>query len=127
MTTVLDSWAVLRYLEGAEPAATEVDALLRIERPAISWINLGEVFSVLRRRYGEEAALATLRDLRGVVEAELPTQNLVLDAARIKADHALAYADAFAAATARSLDGRVWTGDLELLVDGAPWMWRDLR
>ena len=39
MTVVLDSWAVLRYLEGTEPAAEAVGSLLRDRRPLMSWIN----------------------------------------------------------------------------------------
>lgn len=42
MTVVLDSWAVLRYLEDGGSAADDVAQLLATERPLISWINLGE-------------------------------------------------------------------------------------
>lgn len=127
MNAVLDSWAVLRYLEGAEPAYSQISTLLDAERPVMSWINLGEVFYVLHRRAGEAEANGAVRDLRTVVEAELPTGDRVMAAARIKATHALSYADAFAAATARAHDVPVWTGDPELLVVGAPWRWHDLR
>jgi predicted nucleic acid-binding protein len=127
VTTVLDSWAVLRYLEGDGPAADAVDALLRAERPIISWINLGEVFYVVRRAAGEDAAGSTVRDLREVAIAELPDDQRVLQAGRIKSEFPLAFADAFAAATAQAHHGELWTGDPELLLDGAPWTWRDLR
>lgn len=56
MTVVLDSWAVLRYLEDSEPAAQAVGELLEGERPLMSWINLGEVHSVLLRLHGEDDA-----------------------------------------------------------------------
>ena len=127
MTVVLDSWAVLRYLEDRDPAAGLVAELLERERPVISWINLGEVFYVVRRFAGDEAATSTLRELRGVLTADLPDERRVIDAARIKGDFPLAYADAFAAATARHHDAELWTGDPELLVANAPWRWRDLR
>lgn len=91
MTVALDSWAVLRYLEDASPAAEAV------------------------------------RDLRDVIDARLPDERLVIDAARIRADHPLAYADAFAAALAVAGDATLWTGDPELLVTGSSWRWRDLR
>ena len=39
----------------------------------------------------------------------------------------MAYADAFAAATAIAHNASLWTGDPELLIVGAPWTWRDLR
>lgn len=127
MTAVLDSWAVLRYLEGAEPAAGEVDALLANTTPLMSWINLGEVFYVLRRLHGEDAAKTTVRDLRRVLDARLPDEEIVLTAARLKADWPMAYADAFAAALAMACDREVWTGDPELIVEGSPWRWMDLR
>ena len=127
MTTVLDSWTVLGYLDDLDPVAAELAGLLEAERPLMSWINLGEVFYVVRRRHGEGAAVETIRDLREVVRAELPSTDLVLHAARIKSDHPLAYADAFAAATAVAHQATLWTGHPELLLDGAQWRWRDVR
>jgi len=127
VSVVLDSWAVLRYLEGAEPAAGAVANLLDQERPTISWVNLGEVFYVVQRLHGEDEAITTVRDLREVTTPELPTADRVLEAARIKATHRMAYADAFAAATAVGRDATLWSGDPELLIQPAPWRWRDLR
>jgi len=127
VTVVLDSWAVLRYLEDASPAAEAVSDLLGREKPLMSWINLGEVHYVLRRLHGEAAATETVRDLRDVIDARLPDESLVVDAAHIKADHPMAYADAFAAALTVAFDASLWTGDPELLVDGSSWRWRDLR
>ena len=127
MTVVLDSWAVLRYLEDEGPAAIAVADLLDSDRPLMSWINLGEVHYVLRRAHGEDDAAQTVRDLREVIDARLPDERIVLDAARIKADQPMSYADAFAAALAVSQGAELWTGDPELLVDDAAWRWRDLR
>lgn len=127
MTVVLDSWAVLRFLEDADPAAAAVGALLDDEMPLMSWINLGEVHYVLRCLTGEARAADAVRDLRAVLDVRLPDETLVLHAARIKADHPMAYADAFAAALAEAQRATLWTGDPELLVSGAPWRWRDLR
>jgi predicted nucleic acid-binding protein len=127
MTIVLDSWAILRYLEDDRPAADEVATLLAGERPVASWINLGEVFYVVRRVHGERAASDVLRDLRAVIDPDLPTAGRVVEAARIKADHPLAYAHAFAAATAIALHAELWTGDPDLLIAGSSWRWRDLR
>ncbi len=127
MTVVLDSWALLRYLEDSEPTAHTVAALLDEETPLMSWINLGEVFYVLRRLHGEDEATETVRDLRDVIDGRLPDERLVLAAARIKSDHPMAYADAFAAALTVAQGATLWTGDPELLVSGAAWRWRDLR
>lgn len=127
MTVVLDSWAVLRYLEDTGDAAADVAELLGRDRPLMSWINLGEVHYVLRRLHGEDDALETVRDLRDVVDARLPDERLVLDAARIKADRPMSFPDAFAAALAIAQGAVLWTGDPELLLNGAPWRWKDLR
>ncbi len=127
MTVVLDSWAVLRYLENAAPTAELVADLLDRERPLMSWINLGEVHYVVRRSHGEDSAIETVRDLRDVIDVRLPDERLVLDAARIKADHRMAYADALGAALAMAERATLWTGDPELLVEGSPWVWRDVR
>ncbi len=127
MTTVLDSWAVLRFLEDANPAADAVAQLIEAGKPLMSWINLGEVHYVLRRLHGEDAATETVRDLRDVIDAKLPDQRLVIDAARIKADHPMAYADACAAALTIDQDATLWTGDPVLLLEDSAWRWRDLR
>ena len=127
MTVVLDSWAVIRNLENTNPSAELISDLLAREKPLMSWINLGEVHYVLRRLHSEDAAQETVRDLRDVIDARLPDERLVIDAARIKADHPMAYADAFAAALTVASSATLWTGDPELLVDGSTWQWRDLR
>jgi predicted nucleic acid-binding protein len=127
VTVVLDSWAVLRYLDDDRGAAEAVARLLEAQRPIMSWINLGETFYVIRRSAGEKAASSTVRDLRDVLDAELPDDQRVLQAGRIKSEFPMAYADAFAAATAQHHDAELWTGDPELLVEGAPWSWHDLR
>lgn len=127
MRAVLDSWAILRYLEDQEPAASAVAGLLGEQKPLVSWINMGEVFYIIRRRAGEKDALATVRDIHEIVVAEVPSSDRIMEAARIKADHPMAYADAFAAATAVSHEATLWTGDPELLLRGAKWAWRDLR
>jgi len=128
VTVVLDSWAVLRLLEGTEPAASRVQAELQGDnRPVMSWINLGEVFSVVRRLHGHEAAESVVRDLRPQLDLDLPDATRVLEAATIKADHACGYADAFAAATALAHQAPLLTGDPELLLPSAPWAHEDLR
>ncbi|MHB1854311.1 MAG: PIN domain-containing protein [Acidimicrobiales bacterium] len=126
MSVCLDSWAVLRWLEGAEPAAGRVEEALA-ERPVMSWINLGEVYCVLRRAVGADQAAEVVRDLRRRVEVELPDEVRVLEEAAIKADHRLAYADAFALATAMAHGARLYTGDPELVDGPEDWPIEDLR
>ena len=127
MTIALDSWAVLRLLEGSEPAATRVQDLLDDEQPVMSWINLGEVFYIVSRTQGSAEAEDVIRDLRPHLRLDLPTEQRALEAARIKAEYPMAYADAFAAAAALAHDATLWTGDPELLLEEAPWNYEDLR
>jgi predicted nucleic acid-binding protein len=127
LTDCLDSWAILRWLEGEEPAASRVEQSLET-RPVMSWINLGEVFYVVHRATAAERARAVVGDLRHRLRLDLPTEARVLEAASIKAKHALAYADAFAIATAMAHDASLLTGDAEILDAGErTWQVVDLR
>ena len=122
----LDSWAVLRWREGAEPAASRVEAVLP-DRPVMSWLNVGEVAYVIARLEGPEVAHQVVRDLEALLELDHATPTRVLQAASIKATHPMAIADAFAAATALAHDAVLLTGDPELLDAGGPWQQEDLR
>jgi ribonuclease VapC len=115
---VLDSWAVLAFLQD-EPAAAQVEAVLAESqesvRPAlISTVNLGEVWYQMARRTSEARADKTVAELRKaglqVVEADW---ELVRLAAGFKAKYRLAYADCFAAALAKREGAEVLTGDPE--------------
>lgn len=127
MTVCLDSWAVLAWLDGDEPAADAVQQVFDGERPWISWINLGEVAYRLERRHGRAEAAATLARLRAVLALDAVTPERVLAAARVKAVHPIAFADCFAAATASARDATLHTGDPELLERDVGCRTRDLR
>lgn len=129
---ILDSWAVLHLLESGRRAA-DVDAAIASGGAAMSWINLGEVEYVLRRRQGAAAADAVVTDVRAKIDVKLPDMALIRSAAKIKTCVAMSYADAFAAATAARFRAPVLTGDPELLVVPDPalglpqWSFTDLR
>lgn len=127
VTEALDSWAVLRLLEGTEPAASRIQGLLEQRRPVMSWINLGEVYHVLRRDQSVAEADEALRDLRPRLSLDLPSERRVIEAASLKANHRFVYADAFAAATAIAHDATLLTGDPELLGEDTLWRAEDLR
>lgn len=127
MTVVLDSWAILSWLDGEEPALSAVNAVIE-RRPTVSWINLVEVACRLEREHGERVAEETVSDLRRVIDADLPGTGRMLAAARIKAKHPIALGDCFALATAQSLGAELWTGDPEILELADPGCsLRDLR
>lgn len=127
MTSCLDSWAILRWLEGREPAHARVEEVLLVERPIVSWINLGEVYYVSWRAGGEDVARSVVDDLRRITAPDEPTPERVLQAAGIKAVHPMAYADAFAVATARAHGASLLTGDPEILDIETDWDLEDLR
>jgi predicted nucleic acid-binding protein len=115
---VLDSFAVLAYLEG-EAGMSRVRSVLEGAEAKrhivyLSLINLGEVLYITERERGLVAARRAL----GAVE-QLPLEIVgvsratVLAAAHIKARFPIAYADAFAVVTARDRAALVLTGDRE--------------
>jgi len=113
-TYCLDSWAVLRFLEGSSPAARRVRQVMRLGRPIMSWINLGEVYYTVHRATGGAEADATLALLRPMLALDPVTPERVLAAARVKAMHPLAYGDAFAVATTAAHGAVLLTADPEL-------------
>ena len=127
MTVVLDTWPVMQFMQGRASLAQQLSELLEDGEAVMSWINVGEVYYSIRRRWGPQLADELLPRLLANVAAETPTSLRVVEAARLKSEYRMSYADAFAAATAMAHDAELWTGDPELLVPDAPWRWRDLR
>lgn len=115
MSDCLDSWAVLAWLDGEEPAAEIVQRSLDQGRPAMSWINLVEVEYRVRRQHGPSEAGRTLSGLRELVREELPGVSRMRSVAALKADHSIALADCFAIATAAANGATLITGDPEIV------------
>jgi len=118
---VADSWAILAYFQ-REGAAWEIVRrhLRRVRsgslRMLMNVVNLGEVFYRTAQLRDEATAEVRIAELRHVPIEVVPAREpLVLEAARIKAAHAVSYADAFAIATARQEGCRLLTGDPEIL------------
>lgn len=114
MTVCLDSWAVLRWLEGTEPAASRVEEALD-RQPVMSWMNLGEVYYVVYRAAGEPRADEVARDLQARVALDTTSPGRIIEAATIKALHPMAFGDAFAIATTLAHDAVLFTGDPEIV------------
>lgn len=118
---VLDAWAILALLQAEEPAASRVRALLQEARQGtvelfMSIINLGEVTYIVGKAKGKDEAWKTLDQIRGLALTELPASDeAVLAAVALKIDHAISYADAFAAAAAEETRAVLVTGDAELV------------
>lgn len=127
MSVCLDSWAILAWLDGEEPALSRLDELLA-SRPVVSWVNLVEVYYRVERDHGRAAADETLRDLRAALAADLPGTARMIEAARLKATAAIAIGDCFAVVTAAANDLVLLTGDPEILdLAGRPCDVEDLR
>jgi len=115
---VLDSWAMLAYLE-AEPAAQEVRQILRRARRKeilvlFSLINYSECLYVIEREQGIRQAQRAVGIIDQLALRAVPAdRSLVFEAAHIKACYPISYADAFSVALARLSRGRVMTGDPE--------------
>lgn len=117
-TFVLDSFAMLALL-GDEPGSNDVADLLRRARAdqvyaLMTWVNVGEVAYIIERRWGAERLQAALA-MKEATALEIVTagRDLAVAAAHIKANHAMAYADAFAAALAQESAATLVTGDPE--------------
>jgi len=116
--SVLDTWALLAFLDG-EPAAQDVRRVLRRARRNLmtvflSIINYGESLYVIERERGLQQAQRAV----GVID-QLPLRvvpadrSLVFEAAHLKARYPISFADAFSVALAKRVRGRVITGDRE--------------
>lgn len=117
-TFVLDSFAMLALL-GDEPGSNDVADLLRRARAdqvraLMTWVNVGEVAYIIERRWGAERLQAALAMMESTaLEIVTVGRDLAVAAAHIKANHAMAYADAFAAALAQESAATLVTGDPE--------------
>lgn len=127
MNACLDSWAVLAWLDGEQPARDRVDELLD-SRPTISWVNAIEVYYRVERDHGRTHAEEILQQLRSELEFDLPGVTRMVDVARLKAARPIALADCFAIAAAVAQKAVLLTGDPEILdADELPCPVEDLR
>jgi predicted nucleic acid-binding protein len=114
--SMLDSWALIAFLSG-ERAGAAVRDLLRAadgcgDHLLMNDVNIGEVYYVVAKRRSPAAAEAFLRALETMpIEAVSNAFADVIEAAKLKAQHAISYADAFAAATAIRHGAVLVTGD----------------
>jgi ribonuclease VapC len=77
-------------------------------------INLGEVFYVIGREQGLARAEEIVASFSTLPIQQIPaTWEIILQAARLKAQHALSYADCIAAASAMAYQAVLVTGDKE--------------
>jgi predicted nucleic acid-binding protein len=115
---VLDSWALLCYLEqepGFEKMIELFEKAAESSSPLLMCVvNWGEVYYQVARRFGDikaqeiEQLVETLPI--AIIEAD---KHLSREAARIKARKRIAYGNCFAAALAHLKKAELYTGDPE--------------
>ncbi len=115
---VLDSFALVSLFH-KEPGWRKVRDTLHAllaqgEKAQLCLINWGEFYYVVKRRVGQEKAEEAL-----VLVQQLPISlvsvddRLVKEAATLKSEHPISYADAFCIATALRSSGQILTNDPE--------------
>jgi ribonuclease VapC len=115
---VLDSFTLISYFEDSS-GADKVEEILTLSKNnkvelLLSLINLGEIYYIIHRERGNEAAERIL-----FVIDELPIEvtgieiGITIEAAKIKAANSISYADSFAAALALQKKATIVTGDPE--------------
>jgi len=115
---VLDSWAVIAYLED-EPSANRIADLIATANEEVipiymSVVNVGEVWYTIAREISEAEADNSIKELRDLrIQFSDVDWELTKEAARLKAKHKMSYADCFAAGLAKSKRAVLLTGDEE--------------
>ena len=120
MRKALDTWALIAWLLGEQPAMRRVNRLLEAAEAGkmeliMSMINVGEVFYLLAKRAGIKRAEAFLDDFAGMpISTHVPVASDIVDAARIKARYPISYTDAFAAQLAIQQSAELVSGDPDM-------------
>jgi predicted nucleic acid-binding protein len=115
---VLDSWAVIAYLEDEDAAAKVADMIADSHDAQIpllmTVVNAGEVWYIVARQTSAADADLSIKQLRDIgiqfVEADWA---LAREAGYFKSKNKMSFADAFAAALAKQRRAHLATGDLE--------------
>ncbi len=115
---VLDSWSVIAYLED-EPAAQQIADLISSAHEEgvpvyMTVVNVGEVWYIIARGISEEEANKSIKQLHDLrIQFVDVDWEITQEAARIKSQHKMSYADCFAAALSLAKKADLVTGDKE--------------
>lgn len=115
---ILDSFAILAYLNGETGLDRVVEVLRQADkgeiRVLLCTINFGEILYIVERQRGLTSAQRTQALLENLPIIEvLPDRALIFDAAHLKSHYPISYADAFVVALALREDAVILTGDPE--------------
>ena len=115
--TVVDSWGVLEWVYGHEPAASLFRSQLERAEAGelellVSRMTVGEIFYNVRRKQRLGQSAGVLPDFEALPWHVLPVDDaLVHDAAELKSQYPISFADCFVAALAQRHEAVVLTGD----------------
>ncbi len=115
---ILDSFALISLFH-REPGWETVHSILKDlaqkkKKAVLCRINWGEFYYIVKRRVGQTKTLEALALIEQLPIDILSVDDpLISEAAEIKADYPIAYADAFCVATAKRMDGLIVTSDPE--------------
>ncbi len=117
---VLDSWAVLAYLEDEGPSQKVADLIADAHDNDIplcmSIVNVGEVWYILAREISEAEADNAISNLHRLgIEFKDADWKLTRQAGLFKSRYKMSYADCFAAALAKQENAELVTGDREFI------------
>ncbi len=118
---VLDTWAVIAYLED-EPSAQQIADLIATAHEEsipvyMTVVNVGEVWYTIAREVSEADANGSIKELRDLrIQFVDAGWDLTQEAARFKSQNKMSYADCYAVALAKSYKADLMTGDGEFKV-----------
>ncbi len=116
---LLDSFALLAFLNKETGFQRVRDRLSEAQKSEetmlMNDINVGEVYYILFRKRGREEADYFLETILAALPITTVSNTFddVIEAAKIKAEYSLSFADCFAVALAKKKDATVMTGDPE--------------
>lgn len=115
---VLDSWAIIAYLEDEASAESVADIIADAHEQDIpllmSVVNAGEVWYIVARESSVADADVSINQLRDLgIEFVDADWNLAKDAGYFKSRNKMSFADCFAAALAKQRKAHLATGDPE--------------
>jgi len=115
---VLDSWAVIAYLEDEDAAAKVADIIADAHEEHIpllmTVVNAGEVWNIVARQTSAADADVSIKQLHDLgIQLVDADWTLARDAGYFKSKNNLSFADCFAAALAKQRKAHLATGDPE--------------
>jgi predicted nucleic acid-binding protein len=115
---IFDSFALLKLFQKEKGFEKIVRLLENIRKDEtvkyLNVINLGEIIYSIKREFGDQKKIEVLAGIERLDFTLLPVPNaLIFEAAELKAQYSIAYADCFTLASALENKAIIVTGDPE--------------